>query len=465
MEKQAMTTKLTSNRSGDDLRAADLAHHLHPFTDHKGLANEGGPRVFTHGEGVYLWDTEGRRLLDGMGGLWCVNIGYGRKELGEVAHQQMDQLAYYNTFFKTANEPVIELSERLAGLTPDGIDNFFFANSGSEANDTALRMVRMYWAAQGKPERQVIISRDYAYHGSTIAGASLCGLPSMHDIPGVPIPGIVHATAPYPWVDGADVNDAEYGREAADAIETKILEIGPENVAAFIGEPVMGAGGVITPPSGYWPRIQEICTKYDILLICDEVICGFGRTGQWFGAQSFGITPDIMCMAKGMSSGYLPISAVGVGARITDFLRNHPGVLPHGFTYSGHPVAAAVALKNIELLETENVVEHVRDIVEPAMRSQFGALLSHPLVGELRGIGAMWAIELTSDKATRAGFEPAGSVASRVRDLCFERGLATRAVREALVFSPPLVITAGQVGEMADILRACLDDVAATLVV
>jgi len=451
-----------ANRSGDQLRESDLAHHLHPFTDHYGLAKEGGPRIMTHGEGIYLWDTEGRRLLDGMAGLWCVNLGYGRKELGEVAHEQMDKLAFYNTFFKTSHEPVIALSERLAGLTPEGVDNFFFANSGSEANDTALRLVRTYWATLERPERQVVISRNYAYHGSTLAAASLCGLPGMHGIAGLPISGIAHAAAPYAWAEGRD-NDEAYGRECANAVEAKILEIGPENVAAFIGEPVMGAGGVITPPPGYWARIQEICRKYDILLICDEVICGFGRTGQWFGADSFGIQPDIMCMAKGLSSGYLPISAVGVGARVAEVMRSRPGAFSHGFTYSGHPVAAAVALKNIDIIEAEGVVDHVRTTVGPALGEKLGVLRSHPLVGEVRGIGAMWAIELTADKATRAPFAPVGSVATRVRNLCFERGLATRAVREGLVFSPPLIITPAQVGELAAILTSCLDTVAAEL--
>ncbi len=457
-----MNASPLSNHSGDQLRESDLAHHLHPFTDHYGLAKEGGPRVMTHGEGIYLWDTEGRRLLDGMAGLWCVNLGYGRKELGEVAHEQMDRLAFFNTFFKTSHEPVIALSERLAGLTPEGIDNFFFANSGSEANDTALRLVRTYWAALEKPERQVVISRNYAYHGSTLAAASLCGLPGMHGIAGLPISGITHANAPYAWAEGRD-NDEAYGQECADAVETRILEIGPENVAAFIGEPVMGAGGVITPPPGYWARVQAICRKYDILLICDEVICGFGRTGEWFGADSFQIQPDIMCMAKGMSSGYLPISAVGVGTRVADVMRGRPGVFSHGFTYSGHPVAAAVALKNIDILDAEGVIDHVRNTVGPALGEKLGALRSHPLVGEVRGIGAMWAIELTADKATRAPFTPVGSVATRVRNLCFERGLATRAVREGLVFSPPLIITPAQIDELATILTSCLDTVASEL--
>ncbi|MDX0967912.1 aspartate aminotransferase family protein [Sinorhizobium medicae] len=458
-----MRDQMLPNRSAEDLRATDLAHHLHPFTDHTVLRAEGGPRVITDGDGVYLWDTEGRRLLDGMAGLWCVNVGYGRKELSEVARQQMDRLAYYNTFFKTSHEPVIHLAEKLATLTPEGVTNFLFSNSGSEANDTAIRLVRSYWAAMEKPERQVVISREYAYHGSTLAGASLCGLPGMHGIAGLPIAGIAHATGPYAWAAGHDSDDPAYGEEAADALEAKILEIGPGNVAAFIGEPVMGAGGVITPPPGYWARVQEICRKHDILIICDEVICGFGRTGEWFGADRYEIVPDIMCMAKGLSSGYLPISAVGVGKRVADTLRMRPGIFSHGFTYSGHPVAAAVALKNINIIEEEGLVEHVRDIVGPALTRRLGILTGHPLVGQVRGVGAMWALELTSDKATRAPFAPVGSVATRVRNLCFERGLATRAVREGLVFAPPLIITEAQVDELADILASCLDTAAAEL--
>lgn len=452
-----------NTRPTADLQAVDLAHHLHPFTDHKELAAEGGPRIITHGEGVWLWDSEGRRLLDGMAGLWCVNIGYGRPEPGAAAQRQMDRLAYYNTFFKTSHEPVVDLSERLGALLPEGIDHVFFANSGSEANDTALRLVRNYWARHGQPERHVIISRRHAYHGSTIAAASLGGMASMHDIPGIPIPGIVHAEPPYSWEAGANLDDPEFGRRAADAVEAAILGAGPDTVAAFIGEPVMGAGGVIVPPPGYWPRVQEICDRYGVLLICDEVICGFGRTGEWFGAETCGIRPDVMTMAKGLSSGYQPISAVAVNARVAGPLLDDGGRFPHGFTYSGHPVAAAVALENLDIIDRENLVAHVRDTAGPALLAGLATLNNHPLVGETRGIGAMAAVELTSDKATRRPFDPLGSVATRVRDLCFERGLATRAVREGLVFAPPLVISEAEIGELVSILKSSLDDVWAVL--
>lgn len=450
-------TDRSNTRSTAEIQAADLAHHLHPFTDHATLAEEGGPRIITHADGVYLWDSEGKRLLDGMAGLWCVNIGYGRKELGEVAREQMDRLAYYNTFFKTSHEPAVELAERLAGLLPEGLEHIFFANSGSEANDTAIRLVLQYWAAQGKPERHVIISRRFAYHGSTIAAASLGGMASMHNIPGIPMAGVIHAEPPYAWEAGAEADDPSFAEQAANAVEAAILQAGPENVAAFIGEPVMGAGGVIVPPKGYWERIQQICKRHDILLICDEVICGFGRTGNWFGAQTYGIEPDIMTMAKGMSSGYQPISAVAANARVAGHLLNEKRALSHGFTYSGHPVAAAVALKNLDILEQENIVGHVRDVAGPRLQAGLGSLRDHPLVGEVRGVGAMAAIELTSDKATRASFDPMGSVATRVRNLCFENGLVTRAVREGLVFSPPLIISESEVDELVSTLKFCLD--------
>ncbi len=448
-----------NSRPTPDLQAADLAHHLHPFTDHTELASEGGPRIITHAEGVYLWDSQGERLLDGMGGLWCVNVGYGRKELGEVAMQQMNRLAYYNTFFKTSHEPAVELSERLAGLLPEGLEHIFYANSGSEANDTALRLVRQYWARRGQPERTIVISRRHAYHGSTIAAASLGGMASMHDIPGIPIPDVIHVEPPYAWEAGADADDGDFAIKAADAVEEAIVQAGPENVAAFIGEPVMGAGGVIVPPPGYWARVQEICKRYDILLIADEVICGFGRTGNWFGAQTFGIEPDVLTMAKGLSSGYLPISAVAINARVAHHLLHEGGRLAHGFTYSGHPVAAAVALENLNIIERENLVGHVRDVVGPRLQGGLKSQLDHPLVGEVRGVGAMAAVELTSDKASRSAFDPMGSVATRVRNLCFERGLVTRAVREGLVFSPPLVISEAEIDELVSILKACLDDV------
>ncbi|WP_186395411.1 aspartate aminotransferase family protein [Stappia sp. TSB10GB4] len=440
------------------LKAADLAHHLHPFTDHGELAGEGGARVIVSAKGCYLTDSDGDRLLDGMGGLWCVNIGYGRTELAEAAARQMRELPYYNTFFKTTMPVTTLLAEELAELAPEGLNRVFFAASGSEANDTNIRIVRSYWQKRGEPQRTVIVSRKLAYHGSTIAAASLTGLASMHDIPGIPIPDIHHAPAPNWWGEGGDMSPEEFGLKAARGVEETILAVGPERVAAFIGEPVQGAGGVLVPPSSYWPEVQRICRKYGILLIADEVICGFGRTGEWFGSQTFGIAPDIMTVAKGLSSGYQPISASIVHDRVAEVVFDTPGRFPHGYTYSGHPVAAAVARENLAILRREGIVERVGADIGPYFQQQLATLLDHPLVGEVRGVGLMAAVELTRDKAGRSEVQPVGSMSTPVRNACFANGLATRAVRDCLVFSPPLVISHAEVDDLVAILRRSIDE-------
>lgn len=393
-----------------------------------------------------------------MGGLWCVNIGYGRAELADVAARQMRELPYYNTFFKTTMPPTAQLAEDLAGLTPQGLNRVFFANSGSEANDTNIRIARLYWQKLGEPQRTVIVSRNLAYHGSTIAAASLTGLTSMHDIAGIPIPDIVHAPAPFWWAEGKGLSPEEFGIAAARGLEETILAAGPERVAAFIGEPVQGAGGVIVPPSTYWPEVQRICRKYGILLIVDEVICGFGRTGSWFGSETFDISPDIMTIAKGMSSGYMPISASIVHDRVAEIVFDTPGRFAHGYTYSGHPVAAAVARENIAILKREGIVERVRTDIGPYFQERLADLNDHRLVGEVRGVGLMAAVELTRDKAARSAVDPVGSMATPVRNACFDNGLATRAVRDCLVFSPPLIISRVEVDELVSILRRCLDE-------
>src|SRR5690606_32895246 len=334
-----------------------LAHHMHPFTDHREMSGEGGPLVIARARGSQLWDTDGKRFIDGMAGLWCVNLGYGRDELVDAAARQMRELPYYNTFFKTTTPVIAELAADLAGIAPAGLDRVFFANSGSEANDTNIRLVRTYWKRLGRPERRAIISRRYAYHGSTIAAASLTGLDSMHDIPGVPIPDIHHAPAPFWWAEGGDMTPEEHGLAAARSLEQMILDSGPENVGAFIGEPVQGAGGVIVPPPGYWAEVQRICREYDILLVADEVICGFGRTGNWFGCDTYDITPDIITVAKGLSSGYLPISGSLIGDRVASVVMEGEGRFPHGYTYSGHPASAAVARETIAVMKREGIVE------------------------------------------------------------------------------------------------------------
>lgn len=438
-------------------RAADTAHHLHPFTDSRGLAEEGGSRIITKADGVWLEDSEGERILDGMAGLWCVNAGYGRERLAKAAYKQMLELPFYNTFFKTATPPSIELAEKLASLTPQGLDKFFFASSGSEANDTVVRIVRRYWRLAGQPERVNIISRINGYHGSTMASASLGGMKPMHELDGLPLPGFHHVRQPYTYAEGPGVNPEEFGKAAAKAIEDKILELGPETVAAFIGEPVQGAGGVIIPPASYWPEVQRICKQYDILLIADEVICGFGRTGQWFGSDTFDIKPDIMPMAKGLTSGYLPLSAVAVGTRVADLLWEKGGEFAHGFTYSGHPVACAVALENIAILEEENLVQKVREESGPYLQQQLATLADHPLVGEVRGIGLLGAVELVADKASHARFNPEGRAGTLCRDYCVKQNVVSRAVRDTMVVSPPLIISKAEIDELVARLGKAID--------
>lgn len=431
--------QITTNMPTAELQALDAAHHLHPFTKANGLAARGA-RVITRAEGVWLQDSDGHRILDGMAGLWCVNVGYGRRELAEVAARQMMDLPFYNTFFMTTHVPAIALAARLAELAPGDLNHVFFAGSGSEANDTNIRLVRHYWAMMGQPERSVIISRKNAYHGSTMGGGSLGGMKPMHEQGGLPIPGIVHIDQPNWYLEGGEMTPHDFGLERARQLEAKILELGPEKVAAFIAEPIQGAGGVIVAPDSYWPEIQRIVDKYGILLIADEVITGFGRTGNWFGSQTLGIRPDIMTIAKGLSSGYAPIGGSLVSDRIVEVIAQDE--FNHGYTYSGHPVCAAVALENLRIIEDERIIEHVRDVAHPYLAQKWHALAEHPLVGETKLVGLMGSLALTPDKATRARFaaEP-GTAGFKVRERCFANNLIMRHVYDRMIISPPLVIT------------------------
>jgi len=445
-----------AERSTAAWQALDRQHYLHPFTDFKSLHAKGS-RVIVRAEGVYLYDSEGNRILDGMAGLWCVNLGYGRRELAEAAYRQMLELPYYNSFFQTAHPPVIELAKQLVDLSPPQFNRVFFTGSGSEGNDTVVRLVRRYWDLQGEPRRKVIISRVNAYHGSTVAGASLGGMAFMHEQGGLPIPDIVHIPQPYWYGEGGDRSPAEFGLETARALERKIEELGADRVAAFIGEPIQGAGGVIIPPDTYWPEIQRICDRYGILLVADEVICGFGRTGHWFGSDLYGIRPDLMTVAKGLSSGYLPIGGVLVADRVADVLIDKGGEFAHGYTYSGHPVACAVASVNLALLQQENLVVRTRNEMGPYLAAKWRQLAEHPLVGEARSVGLIGALELVRDKATRRFFDKRGEVGTICRDFCFQNGLIMRAVRDTLIISPPLVISREQVDELAEKAWRCLD--------
>ena len=429
-------------------------HHLAPFSDFKQL-KEVGPRIITHAKGVYLWDSEGHKILDGMAGLWCVAIGYGRDELADAASQQMRELPYYNLFFMTAHPPVLELSKVIADVAPEGMNHVFFTGSGSEGNDTMLRMVRHYWAIKGQPNKKVIISRKNGYHGSTVAGASLGGMTYMHEQGDLPIPGITHIAQPYWFGEGGDMSPEEFGIWAANQLEEKILELGVDNVGAFIAEPIQGAGGVIIPPDTYWPRIKEILATYDILFVADEVICGFGRTGEWFGSDFYGLKPDMMTIAKGLTSGYIPMGGLIVRDEVVAVL-NEGGDFNHGFTYSGHPVAAAVALENIRILREENIIDKVHAETAPYLQKRLRELNDHPLVGEVRGVGLLGAIELVQDKATRKRYEGKG-VGMICRQFCFDNGLIMRAVGDTMIIAPPLVISKDEIDELVTKARQCLD--------
>jgi putrescine aminotransferase len=448
-------TAITNHMPTAELQALDAAHHMHPFTNNADLAGKGA-RIITRAKGVTLTDSEGHDILDAMAGLWCVNIGYGRDELADVAARQMKELPYYNTFFQTSHVPVIALSAKLAELAPGDLNHVFFANSGSEANDTNIRLVRTYWAELGKPDKKVIIARKNGYHGSSMGSASLGGMAPMHAHGGLPIADIHHIDQPYWYGEGGDKSPEEFGLERAQALEQAILELGENRVAAFIAEPVQGAGGVIIPPATYWPEIQRICDKYEILLIVDEVICGFGRTGEWFGSQTFNIRPDIMTIAKGLSSGYLPIG----GSMVTDAVAEVMDAceFAHGYTYSGHPVSCAVALENLRIMQEEGIVDKVATETGLYLQQKWQSLADHPLVGEAVIIGMMGSIALTPDKAARAVFAAKpGTVGNICRDHCFDNGLVMRAVGDRMVISPPLVITKGEIDTLVERAWKALD--------
>ncbi|WP_282181371.1 aspartate aminotransferase family protein [Aliiroseovarius marinus] len=448
--------KITNHLPTAELQAIDAAHHMHPFTNDGELGKKGA-RVITSANGVFLKDSEGEEILDGMAGLWCVNIGYGNESIAEVAARQMRELPYYNTFFQTTHVPAIALAQKLAELAPGDLNHVFYANGGSDANDTNIRMVRTYWAEKGQPERDVIISRWNAYHGSTIGGTSLGGMKGMHGQGSLPIPGIEFIEQPNWYAEGGDMTPEEFGLARAQELEAKIKEVGADKVAAFIGEPIQGAGGVIVAPDTYWPEIQRICQKYDILLIVDEVITGFGRTGNWFGSQTYDLKPDIMTVAKGLSSGYAPIGASLVSDKVAEVLAGTE--FNHGYTYSGHPVACAVALENLRIMEEEGIVEHVRDVAAPYLAEKWHELADHPMVGETKIVGLMASLALTPDKEARAPFaSDAGTVGLITRERCFANNLIMRHVGDRMVIAPPLVITTDEIDTLITRARKALDE-------
>jgi putrescine aminotransferase len=448
------------------VRELDAAHYMHPFTDTKALG-EKGARVMVRGEGIYLWDSEGNKILDGMSGLWCVNVGYGRSSIADAVHKQMTTLPFYNSFFNTTNVPAVQLAAKLVEIAPPGFNHVFYTGSGSEANDTNVRMVRRYWDLKGQPQRHVIISRHNAYHGSTMAGASLGGMSGMHEQGGLPIPGIVHIGQPNYLDDGAGMSEHDFGLKAASWLEEQIHEVGADKVAAFIGEPIQGAGGVVIPPASYWPEIQRICDKYGVLLIADEVICGFGRLGRWFASELFGMKPDLITFAKGVTSGYVPLGGVLVGDRVADVLIGQGGEFNHGFTYSGHPVACAAALENIRIIEEEGLVRRVAEQTGPYLKRRFATLGDHPLVGVAESCGFVAGLNLVRRKGATIHdserFDENLAIGMVCRAHMFDNGMIMRAVGDRMIIAPPLVMTEAQIDEMVALIRSCLDKTLADL--
>jgi putrescine aminotransferase len=443
------------NRSLSEWQELDRNHYLHPFTDHKDLGQKKS-RIITRADGVYIYDADDNEILDGMSGLWCVNAGYGRQELVDAATRQLQQLPYYNSFFQCAHPPSIELSRLLREVTPPSFNRVFYTGSGSESIDTMIRMVRSYWDLLEQPGRQIIISRQNAYHGSTVAGASLGGMKPMHNQGGT-LGGIEHIAQPYWFGSDRTLSPEDFGLQTAQALEQKILALGVEKIAAFVAEPVQGAGGVIIPPASYWPEIQRICDEYGILLVTDEVICGFGRLGEWFGADYFGVRPDLMTFAKGVTSGYLPLGGVMVGDRLGDVLIDKGGEFFHGYTYSGHPASCAVAIENIRILQREKLVERVRDDIGPYLQEKWHTLAAHPIVGETRMVGLMGALELVRDKSSLTRYDESVHVGTICRDILVNNGLVMRAVGDTIVVAPPLVLTHEQADELIDKAWKCLD--------
>lgn len=438
---------MTTPRETRDYQAADAAHHIHAFVDQKAL-NDEGPRVMVRGERLHLWDNDGRRYLDGMSGLWCTNLGYGRKDLAAAASQQLEQLPYYNMFFHTTHPQVIELSELLFSLLPGHYSHAIYTNSGSEANEVLIRTVRRYWQVLGKPEKKIMIGRWNGYHGSTLAATALGGMKFMHEMGGM-IPDIEHIDEPYYFAHQGNLTPAEFGLRAAQQLEAKILELGADKVAGFIAEPFQGAGGMIFPPESYWPEIQRICRKYDVLLCADEVIGGFGRTGEWFAHEYFGFEPDTLSIAKGLTSGYIPMGGLILSKKMASVLVEQGGVFAHGLTYSGHPVAAAVAIANLKALRDEGVVTRVKDDIGPylqqCLREVFG---KHPLVGDIQGTGMVAALQLAEDKTSRKRFANENDIAWRCRTIGFEEGVIIRSTLGRMIMAPALIASREEIDEL-----------------
>ena len=438
----------------NSIEGRDIAYHLHSYTNARKQEAEGSI-VIDRGEGIYVYDNTGKRYIEGMSGLWSVGVGFGEKRLVEAAARQMEKLPYYHTFTQKTHTPAAELAEKLVGMAPVPMSKAYFTNSGSEANDTMIKMVRYRSNALGKPEKKKIISRIKGYHGVTLAAASMTGLPNNHRSFDLPMEGVLHTSCPHYRVYEQDnESEAEFVTRMVADLEAMIEAEGADTIAAFIGEPVMGAGGVIVPPEGYWEQIQAVLNKHDILLVADEVICGFGRTGNMFGSETIAMQPDIMTLSKQLSSSYQPISALLINDRVYQPIADESksiGTFGHGYTAAGHPVAAAVALENLAIIEERDLVGNVRALA-PRFAEGLGTFADHPLVVETRGIGLIGAIELKP----RVGV-PAGALGPRLFSILHENGLVSRAIGDSLALCPPMIIDDTQLDEMFDIFEKSLD--------
>jgi len=438
----------------------DVATTIHPYTNLK-LHQSAGPMVITQGDGVFVIDENGKRYLEGLAGLWCVSLGFSEPRLAEAAYRQMLKLPYYHTFSHKATDTGIELAEKLLSIAPVPMSKVFFVNSGSEANDTVVKLVWYYNNALGRPKKKKILARTKGYHGVTVASASLTGLPNNHRDFDLPIANILHVDCPH-WYRFAQADESEdaFASRLAESLDQRIVAEGPDTIAALIGEPIMGAGGVALPPATYWEKIQTVLRKHDVLLIADEVICGFGRTGNMWGTETYGLKPDMITCAKALSSGYIPIAAVMVSENIYSALvaeSEKIGVFAHGFTYSGHPVASAVALETLKIYEERDILSHVR-AVAPRMQARLREFANHPIVGEARGIGLVGAVELVANKATKAPFDPKASVGGFLAQRGHHHGLIIRAIGDVIAFCPPLIITETEIDLMFDRFQLALDD-------
>ena len=459
LEKRNATPELGTS----DLQALDKSHHLHPFTDLHSYAKSGG-RIISQAEHIYIRDSDGRQILDGMSGLWCCNLGYSQSKIVSAVTEQLKTLPYYNSFFNCSNNVAVALANYLVEVTPQPFKHIFFTSSGSEANDTNIRIVQRYYDLIDKPGKKQIIARHNAYHGSTIAAASLGGMDLMH-AQFIGLPYVHHIQQPYWYKEGGDSGSDEFGITAARALEQKIDELGEENVAAFIAEPIQGAGGVIVPPKTYWPEIQKICDERDILFISDEVICGFGRVGTWFGCETYGTRPDLITFAKGVTSGYQPLGGVAVSDRVADVLTSGGGEFAHGFTYSGHPAACAAGIATLDILTSEHIVEYVGTEIGPYFGACCRELAEHPIVGEVRTTGMLAAFELVRDKNSRERLAPDGHAGVFCREAAIRNGLIVRAVGDSVIAAPPLICTREEVDMLIERLVKALDATAAEFVI